>query len=251
MVNYWMKWDMQLVKLILWSVIVLGSTLVSHVTFAEKSKLAEFEAEYTVNRFGRSLGIAKLSLAAEDENYRLNYYSKVSAFFLSDIRSETSLFSVKKDGDLHPISYAYSRSGTGRNKSTKIDFDSKDTNIIINQGEPINWQDELDNQLYRLDVQLKLAAGETEFSYDIINSRGQLRHYNLVVVGTEQLDLPFGMIEGVKVLFKRENSTRETIAWFSPQLNYQLVKLQQFKDDNEQGDIRLKSFKSDAISPAS
>ncbi|MEP0357135.1 DUF3108 domain-containing protein [Paraglaciecola sp.] len=240
---------MQLVKLILWSVVALSSTLVSPTTLAETAKLVGFEAEYTVNRYGRNLGIAKLSLTPEDENYRLNYYSKVSAFFLSDIRSETSLFSLKKDSSLHPISYAYSRSGTGRNKSTKIDFDAKDMSIIINQGEPINWQNELDNQLYRLDVQLKLAAGETEFSYDIINSRGQLRHYDLMVVDTEQLALPFGKLETIKVLFQRENSTRETIAWFSPELNYQLVKLQQFKDDKEQGDIRLKSFKSYTTSP--
>ena len=71
-----------------------------------------------------------------------------------------------------------------------------------------------------------------------------MRHYVLKVVGKEQLDLPFGMIEGIKVKILRENSTRETIAWFSPQLNYQLVKLQQFKSGNEQGEIRLKHFKS-------
>jgi hypothetical protein len=43
----------------------------------------------------------------------------------------------------------------------------------------------------------------------------------------------------------RKNSSRETIAWFSPQLNYQLVKLKQFKDGDEQGEIRLKYFTSD------
>ncbi|MFT2091172.1 DUF3108 domain-containing protein [Paraglaciecola sp. 2405UD69-4] len=238
---------MQLINLGRLAVLFLSLVFVNQTALAEQTKLVGFDAEYTVNRFGRSLGLAKLSLSTENENYRLNYYSKVSAFFLSDIRSETSLFSVNEDQSLQPISYAYSRSGTGRNKSLKLDFDATNTAIIINQGEPINWQGELDNQLYRLDVQLRLAAGDTELSYNIINSRGQLRNYNLEVVGTEQLDLPFGMIEGVKVVFKRETSTRETIAWFSPQLNYQLVKLQQFKDGKEQGDIQLKRFSSEAL----
>ncbi|MFQ3189870.1 MAG: hypothetical protein ACI936_000996 [Paraglaciecola sp.] len=213
--------------------------------YAETERLVGFEAEYTVYRFGRSLGKARLNLKADEDNlYRLDYYSKVSAFFLSDVRSETSFFSYENT-QLRPYTYAYSRSGTGSNKSTKINFDAEKSEIVINQAQPIEWLGQLDNQLYRLDVQLKLASGKREFAYDIVNNRGQLRHYELKVVGKEQLDLPFGMIEGIEVKIIRKNSSRETIAWFSPQLNYQLVKLKQFKDGDEQGEIRLKYFKTE------
>ena len=88
----------------------------------------------------------------------------------------------------------------------------------------------------------KIVQGQKEFSYQVINYRGQERDYHLKVMGTEQLTLPYGMLEGIKVEIVRHNSTRETFAWFSPQLNYQLVRLQQFKDDKEQGDIQLKTF---------
>ena len=209
------------------------------------SKLVGFEAEYLVYRFGRKLGKAKLSLKADENHlYRLDYYSKVSAFFLSDVRSETSFFSFN-DNHLQPQTYAYSRSGTGSNKSTKIHFDADKLEITVNKAQPIDWLGQLDNQLYRLDVQLKLASGKQEFTYDIINNRGQLRHYELQVIGTEQLDLPYGMIEGIKVKILRNNSSRETVAWFSPQLNHQLVQLKQYKDGDEQGEIRLKYFKSE------
>jgi hypothetical protein len=212
--------------------------------YAETEQLVGFEAEYIVYRFGRSLGKARLSLKADEGNlYRLDYYSKVSAFLLSDIRSETSFFSYENT-QLHPQTYAYSRSGTGSDKSTKINFDPEKLTITINQAQPIDWLGQLDNQLYRLDVQLKLASGKREFVYDIVNNRGQLRHYELQVVGKEQLDLPFGMIEGIKVKILRKNSSRETVVWFSPQLNYQLVKLKQYKDGDEQGEIRLKYFNS-------
>jgi hypothetical protein len=227
------------------SIIFLLLTLsANNRAYADTEQLVGFEAEYIVYRFGRSLGKAKLSLKAdEDSLYRLDYYSKVSAFFLSDVRSETSFFSFE-NAQLHPLTYAYSRSGTGRKKSTKIHFDAEKSTVTINQAQPIDWLGQLDNQLYRLDVQLKLASGKREFVYDIINNRGELRHYELKVVGKEQLDLPFGMLEGIKVKILRNNSSRETIAWFSPQLNYQLVKLKQFKDGDEQGEIRLKHFKS-------
>jgi hypothetical protein len=231
------------------SIFLILITLISGLTFSADTRadtnteqLVGFEAGYNVYRFGRNLGKAKLSLKADKNDlYRLDYYSKVSAFFLSDIRSETSFFSFDSQ-QLHPKTYAYSRSGTGSDKSTKIYFDAKNSKITINQAQPIEWSGQLDNQLYRLDVQLKLASGAREFIYDIVNNRGEMRHYELKVVGKEQLDLPFGMIEGIKVKILRKNSSRETIAWFSPQLNYQLVKLKQFKDGDEQGEIRLKYF---------
>jgi hypothetical protein len=234
------------------SIVLLSITLLLGLTFgvnnrvyADTEQLVGFEAEYVVYRFDRSLGKAKLSLKADKDNlYRLDYYSKVSAFFLSDIRSETSFFSFNHS-QLHPLTYAYSRSGTGSNKSTKIHFDAEKSTVTINQAQPIDWSGQLDNQLYRLDVQLKLASGKREFDYNVVNNRGELRHYELEVIGKEQLDLPFGMIEGIKVKIIRNNSSRETIAWFSPQLNYQLVKLTQFKDGDEQGEIRLKYYKSD------
>jgi hypothetical protein len=234
------------------SIVLLSITLLFGLTFGTNSRvyanteqLVGFEAEYIVYRFGRSLGKAKLSLKADKDNlYRLDYYSKVSAFFLSDKRSETSFFSFN-DTQLQPYTYSYSRSGTGSNKSTKIQFDAEKSTVTINKSQPIPWLGQLDNQLYRLDVQLKLASGKREFIYDIVNNRGELRHYELKVVGKEQLNLPFGMIEGIKVKILRNNSSRETIAWFSPQLNYQLVKLKQFKDGDEQGEIRLKYFSSE------
>lgn len=233
------------------SLVLLSLTLLLGLTFGPcnpaqaTEQLVGFEAEYNVYRFNRSLGKARLSLkATENDLYRLDYYSKVSAFFLSDIRSETSFFRYE-NSLLHPETYSYSRSGTGSNKSTKIQFDADKSSIIINQAQPINWSGQLDNQLYRLDVQLKLASGKSEFEYNIINNRGELRHYELKIVGKEQLDLPYGMLEGVKVKIIRNNSSRETIAWFSPQLNYQLVKLKQFKDGDEQGELRLKYFKSE------
>lgn len=236
------------------SIVLLSLTLLLGLTFGANNRayadeqLVGFEAEYIVYRFNRSLGKARLSLKADkDDLYRLDYYSKVSAFFLSDVRSETSFFSYH-DSQLHPLTYSYSRSGTGSNKSTKIQFDAEKSTVTINQAQPINWLGQLDNQLYRLDVQLKLASGKSEFEYNIVNNRGELRHYELKIVGKEQLDLPFGMLEGIKVKIIRNNSSRETIAWFSPQLNYQLVKLQQFKDGDEQGELRLKYFKSENTS---
>lgn len=211
-------------------------------TNAYAQALLPFEAKYKAYRYGRELGQAKLSL--EDlgrSKFRLTYDSKVSLFFLSDKRNEVSLFSYQNN-QITPFKYKYRRTGTGSDKKLDIIFDQQHQQILVDDKEALVWQGELDNQIYRLDLQMKLSQGKTNFTYDLINYRGQVRQYDLVVVGTEKLTLPYGVLEGVKIKIVRINSNRETYAWFAPELNYQLVRLQQLKDGEEEGDIQLSEY---------
>lgn len=214
---------------------------------AESSPLiTPFEAVYYAYKWDDNLGSAKISLEQLSEGlYSLTYQSKVSKFFLSDKRFEHSIFLV--DGDhLIPQQYNYSRTGTGPDKSLKVEFPEVDGGQIqlnkYDEAFTLPWQGELDNQLYRLDVPIRLARGAETLSYDFINYRGQQRHYGMRVIGKELVDLPYGKIEAIKVEIVRESKSRHTLAWFAPDLNYQLVRLQQFKDGDEQGDLRLKAF---------
>ncbi|WP_296045806.1 DUF3108 domain-containing protein [uncultured Alteromonas sp.] len=208
--------------------------------------ITPFEAVYYAYKWDDNLGSAKISLEQLSEGlYSLTYQSKVSKFFLSDKRFEHSIFLV--DGDhLIPQQYNYSRTGTGPDKSLKVEFPEVDGGQIqLNKDDEaftLPWQGELDNQLYRLDVPIRLARGAETLSYDFINYRGQQRHYGMRVIGKELVDLPYGKIEAIKVEIVRESKSRHTLAWFAPDLNYQLVRLQQFKDGDEQGDLRLKAF---------
>ncbi|GAC14544.1 hypothetical protein GLIP_1916 [Aliiglaciecola lipolytica E3] len=237
---------MQLTKQFLAGVILvclnLGVTL-------HAAELNQFDAQYTAFRFGKDLGTASLQLESLGrQRYRLSYESKVSMFFLSDKRSEVSLFSVE-DGQIIPFKYSYERTGFGSDKSLVAQFDRQKNTVLIDNQTTLPWNNEFDNQLYRLDIQLQLAQGKKELHYNLINNRGEVRRYELEVVAKEQLSLPYGMLEGVKVKIIRANSTRETYAWFAPSLNYQLVRLKQFKDGEEQGDIQLSAYSSTPVNP--
>tara|TARA_R110002167_G_scaffold55676_22_gene158031 strand:- start:352 stop:1083 length:732 start_codon:yes stop_codon:yes gene_type:complete len=203
---------------------------------------AIFAAEFKAYRFGKELGKANISLSKLDNNqYRLDYSSSVSIFFLSDKRKETSYFTVEEN-KIIPKSYVFKRTGTGSDKHMRIEFDHDKGKILVNDRPSFPLEDQLDNQLYRLDLQAKLALGETQFDYRVINDRGQYREYQMQVLGIETLSLPFGEVQAIKVGIVRENSSRNTFAWFSPALNFQLVRLQQFKDGDEQGDIKLSQY---------
>ncbi|BDX06687.1 DUF3108 domain-containing protein [Planctobacterium marinum] len=208
-------------------------------------QLKPFFAKYTAYRNGSDIGHAVMSLEKAENGYKLFYQSDVSIFFLSDTRSETSYFNIV-DGQFVPHTYAYLREGTGRDKSLDLTFNDDKTITIKNrkkQASTINWQGEWDNQLYRFDLQRQLKQGVTETRYNLINYRGELKTYGFEVAGEEVLKLPFGKLNTIKVKTIRNNNRRVTWSWFAPDLNYQLVRLQQFKEGDEQGDIQLSEYR--------
>ncbi|MGQ8363752.1 DUF3108 domain-containing protein [Glaciecola sp. 1036] len=208
----------------------------------ENRELKTFSAKYTAYHDEDDVGQASLNLfkIAED-TYKVVYDSKVSKFFLSDKRHEESVFQVEGD-KLIPQTYEYLRTGTGRNKSLSVSFDAERQKIFIDDKETYDWQGELDNQLFRIDLSTQLANKVTDLRYDFINYRGEKRFYDLQVLDTETLQLPYGQIEATKVRINRETNKRLTYAWFAPSLGYTLVRLQQFKEGKEQGDIQLSEF---------
>ena len=207
---------------------------------AEQLKL--FRANYIAFRSGTDVGHAMLELKKLDEDeYELSYESNVSRYFLSDKRYETTRF-MSTDSGLLPIDYHYKRTGTGPNKGLSLTFNRAQNKIQIDDYQTLDWNGELENQLFRIDFPQKLALGLNSAQYDFINYRGEKRQYILEVIETDNLSLPYGQITAVKVVIGRESSKRVTYAWFAPSLNYNLVRLQQFKDDKEQGDMQLSAF---------
>lgn len=205
-------------------------------------QLKPFNANYVAYRSGTDVGSANLQLVPLDNHqYELTYESKVSRFFLSDKRFEKTRF-YKKDGVLIPLNYDYRRTGTGPNKKLSLTFDQQSKKIQVDSNSEIDWNGEFDNQLFRVDLPSKLANGVTKTVYDFINYRGEKRQYLLEVVATDNLSLPYGQITAIKVKIDRASNSRVTFAWFAPSLNFNLVRLQQFKNDKEQGDIQLNSF---------
>ncbi|GGW95847.1 DUF3108 domain-containing protein [Alteromonas halophila] len=213
------------------------------VIAADEAPLTPFHAVYTAYKWGDDVGTAEMTLKKlSPAQYSLTYSSHVSKFFLSDKRYEHSIFDVA-DGELVPDEYHYSRSGTGPDKKLSVRFEGgENPTITVDNEKTMAWQGELDNQIYRIELPRQLAAGAEASAFDFINYRGQQRHYGVKVLGEETLTLPYGKLDTIKVKLVRDSNKRETFIWFAPELDYNLVRLQQFKDGDEQGDIKLKSY---------
>lgn len=220
----------------------LGLVCLSCTFVAHAQVLEPFSAKYVALRNGSKVGFAELELnKLKDNQYKLRFYSDASLFLIYDKREEVSQFKFENK-QLTPISYAFSKKATFKDSQLAITFDS-DQNIARIEGkDDLPWQGELDNQLYRLAAQKMLSQGKSKFEFDLINYRGQKKHYAFEVEATETLELPFGKLEAVKIKTIRQNKKRVTYSWFAPELNYLMVRLQQFKEGSEQGDIQLSQF---------
>ncbi|MBU2976782.1 DUF3108 domain-containing protein [Alteromonas sp. C1M14] len=222
-------------------ILLSGQTAAQNVD--DSLLLTPFEATYTAFKWDDDVGTVKIRLEPLSvSQYSLTYSSEVSKFFLSDERFEHSIFHVK-NGAIVPDTYYYKRTGTGPDKQLELKFVSEpEKRIEVADAADLPWNGETDNQLYRLDLAHRLANGETKLAYNFVNYRGEFKHYGIEIVGKENLALPYGNVDAIKVKLIRDNNTRQTYAWFAPSLSYTLVRLQQFKDDSEQGDIQLSSY---------
>lgn len=210
--------------------------------YASALSLTPFNAQYKAFRSGMELGTASQTLEQNEAgDYTLTFRSSASFLFLSDKRSETSRFGLK-DTQMIPQNYRFSRSGTGKDRNTEIRFSADSKKITINGDKVLPWQGETDNQLFHLDIRRRLAAGETRFSYQTVNEKGQPDEETFEVIGEEKLELPVGEIHTIRLQKVRDNNKRQTFIWLAPELDYQLARLQQLKEGKEQLDIQLKSY---------
>lgn len=224
------------------ALLVVGYVSLFSSTTVVAGLLEPYSAKYVALRNGSEIGFAEMDLESlGEDNYKLRFYSDASLFFIYDKREEVSTFRHEKE-QLIPYKYSFKKKGTFKNDKLNLEFDKTNNQILVEKkksNENMEWLGEFDHQLYRLAAQKLLSEGKTEFEFDLINYRGQRKHYGFQVQGEEILELPYGKVKTLKVLTIRQSKKRVTYTWFAPELNYILVRMQQFKEGDEQGDIRL------------
>ena len=130
--------------------------------------------------------------------------------------------------------YGYVRRGLGREKQAFIKVARTDNRAKGNRdGKPVNYlvpENTADKLSHVLTLQCKLARGDSLLEVDVADERGverlQYRH-----AGEEWLDTPEGRLLAVRVERVRgADNDRQTILWFSPAHDYNLVQLLQVED---------------------
>lgn len=204
--------------------------------------LTPYDATYKVVRKGKTYGVATRELRQQGQQYVLTNKSDIHWLIFSDQRNEKATFTVH-DGQVQAQRYEYSRKGTGSDEHYNMQFAG---GVVSSDGgtgvhfkgvayDPLSYQQQL---------ALDLAAGKKDVSFDLYQELKH-KHYRFKVLGEERLSTPYGEVDTIRVERVRSpNSSRKTLFWLAPSLNYALVKLWQGKNGSEQMELVLSDFKS-------
>jgi hypothetical protein len=209
-------------------------------------ELTQYQANYDILRKGEHHGEAVRELKKlADDSYELTYHSNIEWMIFSDSRQETSKFTFEKN-KVTPHHYSMIRTGTGPDKDYQIDFDVENKKVTSSTSEyPLEceWTDEFQDAIsYQVQVREGLRNGETNFSYPLVDKKGNRRDYNFEVVGKEMISLPIGNIEAIKVKRLYDNDKRQALAWFAPEMDYMLVRMWKGEKGVEQFEVQMNSF---------
>ncbi|EKE76169.1 DUF3108 domain-containing protein [Gallaecimonas xiamenensis] len=224
------------------------AAITSLPVFAASSP-ATYDATYKILRKGKALGVGTRSLSWVGDHYELKNASDLRWLIFTDQRQEASTFTVE-DGQILASHYEYSRSGTGPDESDVLDFDG---NTVKSGGAGIEVQGTVFDPLsYQQQLALDLAAGKDKVNYRVVKELKE-KEYRFEVVGEERISTPLGELDTLRVERDRgEGSSRQTIFWLAPSLDYTLVRLWQAKDGVEQMELVISDYqraKADTTTP--
>lgn len=215
--------------------------------FAAADPLPPFKAVYTTEfDLGVSLSGEAVRELRREDNGRWHFTSEASAM-MAGIR-EASEFDYRSGEMIRPFKYDYQRKVLGKSRRASIDFDwpaGKATNVVKDKPWKMaidaGTQDKLS---YQLQMRLDLKAGRQSMSYQVADG-GKIKTYAFAVTGEEEVKTPYGTFNTVRVVRDRgEDSDRETLLWFAPELDYLIVRLQQTESDGKTYGLLLKNLET-------
>ena len=213
--------------------------------------LPTFEVEYSLYaRNAKAAQVIRRLSRLEDNSYEYRSETKtvglISLFKKLRI-IETSHLTVQ-GGLLKPVYYSYKRSGDRKKRDVSIEF-NWETNKIKNTINGDFWHMPIqpavmDKLLYQLAIMYDLHNGQTPVSY-LIADGGGIKTYSFEKLGEETIDTPLGSFSTTKMLRHKPGSSRRSVFWCAPALEYLPIKVEHTEKDGSKTVAVIKSLRGE------
>jgi hypothetical protein len=189
--------------------------------------LPVFDNQYTAKLYGLSVDVTNSLKLLPDGSYELYFNADA---VVGSITEKSQFKWNQQEQTVIPLKYNYSRSGLGKSREDKLNFDwnkheihnaSNDISIAINPAQKVQ-----DNISYQLQLQQDLLAGKNNLIYPLTDGK-KIKEYSFEIVGEEMLSTPLGNVNTVKIKRTHKDTDRSTFVWFAKNFHYMLVRLQQ------------------------
>lgn len=221
---------------------LFGLALLS-VTFSSFAEFTQFDASYSV-RFDKFKAKSAMSLRQDPETGEYTYTTYTKPRGLAKLFgniSEALVFDLNKTV-ITPKSY---RHDSRDDVSIDYDWSENEASSITEDDSEVLTLDGSELDLLSLQMQLSrdLKNNLLKPNYKVIKDNS-ITAYKVVKLGEDTFKLADETYKTIKVQQKREGSSRRTVLHFAPELDYILVKMLQFKGDEQRGSFNLYAYKN-------
>ncbi len=213
--------------------------------------LRTFQAEYSL--YAKNTRAARVirSLARLDDNsYEYRSETKtvglISLFRKLHIVESSRL--IVEERMLKPVYYSYGRTGYRKKRDVSIEF-NRAANKIKNTINGDFWHlpmepAVMDKLLYQLAIMHDLQNGRIPASYRIADGGG-IKTYSFEKLGEEVVETPLGSFDTIKMLRHKPGSSRKSVFWCAPDLEFLQVKVEHTEKDGSTTVAVLKSLQGE------
>lgn len=213
--------------------------------------LPTFRAEYSLYaKNTRAAQVIRSLTRLDDNSYEYRSETKtvglISLFRKLHIVESSRL--IAEDRMLKPVHYSYGRTGYRKKRDVSIEFNSE-TNKIKNTINGDFWHlpmepAVMDKLLYQLAIMYDLKNGRIPASYRIADGGG-IKTYSFEKLGEEVVETPLGSFNTVKMLRHKPGSSRKSVFWCAPDLEFLQVKVEHTEKDGSTTVAVLKSLQGE------
>ena len=208
-----------------------------------------FEVEYSL--YSRGTKVAKVTRRLTKlDNNRYEYRSETKTIGLISLLRKVHIVetsSLRLQGRLlQPEYYSYVRSGDRKKRDVSIEFNWQ-TQKIKNTINGDFWHmptepTVMDKLLYQLAIMHDLKNGHIPVSY-LIADGGGIKTYNFENLGEEIIDTPLGSYKAIKMLRHKPGSSRKSIFWCAPDLEFLPIQVEHTEKDGSTTRAVIKSIR--------
>ncbi len=201
----------------------------------KRSNLNPFYVEYVVGNNLINAGIAKLSLKMQANNeWIYSLKTEPSGIFRLTGKGrihEVSIISLT-DEQFVPKSYSYKQADDSKRRNIDAQFNWESNELTIKRKGEEAIERLTDPILDRLSVTLavmeEVRNGFSRAEMQVLDN-GSVKTMHFINEGGRSIKTRIGTFDTILVRRIREGSSRETLTWFAPELNYIPVQIEQLK----------------------
>jgi len=200
-----------------------------YLSALEQPDFAENMQRYVYDVSYKSINVGQIirELSLQGQGMKVNTSAELSFLFFSFGGKSAVNIYWDKDSQLF-LSKDFVRNNVGFTRvSMTADFSQNGhkTKLLVD-GESKEFENEIakivDFNALGLQLSEGLKSGQTHFEFYMQTSES-VAHYYFEVIGKESIDSKFGLLETFR-LEQTKKDDRKLIAWFAPDINYQMVK---------------------------